>query len=380
MSVDLQVEKMKIHFDQIFAVTAPGLEEVCANELRALLTCEVSVEPGGVQFSGGLRELYQANLSSRIASRFLVRAGEIRARDFSAFYKRCLKLPWGRYLKTDTPVVVRASSRSSRLVHTGRLAEVIGKAIDKSLGRSAGSGAVDSGQLIIARMEDDVCRISIDSSGDLLHRRGYRIETAKAPLRETLAAGILGLLGWDGSSSLVDPMCGSGTFVIEAALMTARRPVGGSRQFAFMDWPRFRPGLWSLLLDEGVRQSVVPSVEIFGADSDAAAVESAGKNLERSGCADFVSLARQSIEAVSGVQSSGLVICNPPYGLRVGKNEDLAPLYRQIGDVYRRQFSGWQGALLCPSGRLSEATGLDLKRVASLVNGGLKVSLFSVDL
>ena len=339
---------MRVYFDQIFAVTAPGLEEVCAVELSSLLNTEVSVEPGGVLFSGGLRELYQVNLSSRIASRFLVRVGEIRARDFSAFYKRCVQLPWGRYLKQDTPVVVRSSSRSSRLVHTGRIAETLGKAINQSLGRSEPEASVDSGQLIVARMEDDVCRISIDSSGALLHRRGYRLETASAPLRETLAGGILGLLGWNGTTPLVDPMCGSGTFVIEAALMAARRPAGGERRFAFMRWPRFRPGLWSQLLDEGQRPSTVPTVAIYGSDADSSAVASAGKNLERAGCTDFVSLACRPVNDVPAVQGPGLILCNPPYGLRVGKEEDLAPLYRQIGDVYKEKFSGWQGALLCP--------------------------------
>ncbi len=371
---------MKVHFNYIFAVTAPGLEEVCAAELQNLLEVDTSIELGGVQFSGGLSELYQANLSSRIASRFLVRVGEIRARDFSAFYNRCVQLPWGRYLKVETPVVVRASSRSSRLVHTGRLAEVVEKAINKSLGRSSTGSSEDSGQLIVARMEDDICRISIDSSGDLLHRRGYRLETAKAPLRETLAAGILSLLEWDGVTNLVDPMCGSGTFLIESALMAAHRAVGADRRFAFMAWPRFRPGLWSQLLDEGRRPVIAPSVSIHGSDADAAAIGSAGKNIERAGCVDFVNLACRQIDNVSGVQGTGLIICNPPYGLRVGKNEDLLPLYRQIGELYRTQFSGWQGALLCPPGRLADATGLDLQRVAALVNGGLKVTLFKVDL
>lgn len=371
---------MKVHFDQIFAVTAPGLEEVCAVELESLLNSDVSVEPGGVLFSGGLRELYQVNLSSRIASRFLVRIGDIRSRDFSTFYKRCVQLPWGRYLKQETPVVVRASSRGSRLVHTGRIAETLGKAIDQSLGRSAHEPSVGSEQLVVARMEDDICRISIDSSGELLHRRGYRRETALAPLRETLAAGILDLLGWDGTSPLVDPMCGSGTFVIEAALKAAHRSTGASRHFAFMNWPRFRPGLWSLLIEESQRKVVLPAVEIYGSDVEATAISSARKNLEMGGCEDVVDLACRPLADVPGVPGPGLVVCNPPYGLRVGGNENLIPLYRQIGDVYKRQFSGWKGALLCPPGRLADATGLEMKRIASLVNGGLKVSLFEVAL
>ena len=371
---------MKVHFDHIFAVTAPGLEEVCAEELRAITGVEMLVEPGGVRFSGGLRELYQANLSSRIASRILVHVGEVRARDFSAFYKRCLQLPWGRYLKAQTPVVVRASSRSSRLVHTGRLAETLEKAISRSLGRTSPVEPAASGQLIIAKMEGDVCRISIDSSGELLHRRGYRLQTAKAPLRETLAAGILALLGWNGETPLVDPMCGSGTFLTEAALIAAHRPPGEGRQFAFMEWPRYRAGLWSLLVNEAERQSVDPAITIHGSDVDVNAVDAALKNIDRAGCERSVSLDCREIGAVTGIPGNGVVICNPPYGLRVGKNEDLMPLYRQIGDVYKTQFPGWKGALLCPPGRLADATGLKLKRVASLLNGGLKVALFEVEL
>jgi putative N6-adenine-specific DNA methylase len=229
-------------------------------------------------------------------------------------------------------------------------------------------------------MEGDLCRISIDSSGELLHRRGYRLQTAKAPLRETLAAGILKLLDWDGSTPLVDPMCGSGTFLIEAALIAAQKQVGEVRQFAFMDWPRFRPGLWSLLVNEGERQTVDPSVAIYGSDMNASAIDAAQQNLDRSGCDGMVALSCNEIGALVGKPGTGLVICNPPYGLRVGRNEDLIPLYRQIGDVYRKQFPGWKGALLCPPGRLADATGLKLKPVASLLNGGLKVTLFAVDL
>ncbi len=371
---------MKVYFDQIFAVTAPGLEQVCAEELQIITGSDMSIEPGGVKFSGGLRELYQANLSSRIASRFLVHVGEVRARDFSAFYKKCVQLPWGRYLKGDMPVVVRASSRSSRLVHTGRLAQTIEKAINQSLGRVSSVASAASGQLIIAKMEGDVCRISIDSSGELLHRRGYRLQTAQAPLRETLAAGILNLLGWEGETPLVDPMCGSGTFLTEAALIASHRSAGETRQFAFMDWPRFRPGLWSLLVEEGQRQAVIPSVTIHGSDAAATAVAAAKKNLERAGCDGLVSLDCRNIDAVEGLPEPGLIICNPPYGLRIGKNENLVPLYHQIGDVYRTRFSGWKGAILCPPGRLADATGLNLKRVAALLNGGLKVTLFEIDL
>lgn len=366
---------MKKTEDRLFAIVPPGLEAVCAGELQALELAGVEIVPGGIEFSGGLRELYLANLWLRTASRVVVRLGRLRSRDFPDFYRKLVRLPWGRFLRADTAVQVRASSHASRLIHSGRIAETVEAAINRALGREATplSGPT---QLVLVRFEDDLCQISIDSSGELLHRRGYREETAQAPLRETLAAAILLQLQWDGSTALVDPMCGSGTFVIEAALLARRLPPGGQREFAFMHWPRYRPGLWQALLLEAGRQTRPLAVAIVGADRDPRAVASAKRNAERAGVAADVRFESVELARLCAPGQSGLMLANPPYGARLEAGSDLVPLYRAFGQAWRGPFAGWRAALFCPAEAPLAATGFALRPLALLHNGGLPVTLF----
>lgn len=367
---------MKKVTETIFAITGPGLERVCAGELAALGMAGVRVTPGGVEFAGELRDLYRANLWLRTASRVVVRVGEVKSRDFPELFRKAVRLPWGRFVRPGTRVRVRASSHRSRLGHTGRIAATLGDAVDRALGRRLPPEAGPE-QLVLARFEDDVCQLSVDSSGALLHRRGYREETAHAPLRETLAAGVLLQLGWDGTVPLVDPMCGSGTFVIEAALLAAARPPGMDRSFAFMDWPRCRPGLWEVLRADAAKGLRAVSVPLCGSDRDPRAVAAARRNAGRAGVLESVELSPLELSRVESPQGTGLVLCNPPYGERLGEGCDLRPLYRALGEACRTRFVGWQAAVLCPDDRLAKATGLPLSRVAGLVNGGIRVGLFA---
>lgn len=369
---------MKKTEDRLFAIVAPGLEAVCAAELQALGLDGVAVA-GGVEFNGGLRELYLANLWLRSASRVVVRLGSLRSRDFPDFYRKLVRLPWGRFLRADSAVQVRASSQSSRLVHTGRIAETVEAAINRALGREA-NPAEGPLQLVLARFEQDQCQISIDSSGELLHRRGYREETAQAPLRETLAAAILLQLGWDGSEPLVDPMCGSGTFVIEAALLARHLPPGGGRDFAFMHWPRYRPGLWQALLLEAARQARPLTVAIVGADRDPQAVAAARRNAERAGVAADLHLECVELARLNAPAGCGLMLANPPYGTRLEAGSDLRPLYREFGQAWRGPFAGWRTALFCPADAPLAATGCNPRPLAQLHNGGLAVTLFATEL
>ncbi len=270
---------------------------------------------------------------------------------------------------------MRATSRHSRLVHTGRIAATVIAAADHALGRAEAPAGGPS-QLVLARFEDDLCQLSIDSSGELLHRRGYRRQATRAPLRETLAAGILLLLGWDGSQPLIDPLCGSGTLVIEGALLARGLAPGRGRQFAFMDWPGFRSGLWQVLLDQAERAAHPARAIIRGADRDAAAIAAAGGNAERAGIMNDLELCRQPLAELVAPPGHGLLVCNPPYGARLAAGEDLRPLFRQLGEVWRRSFAGWQLAFLVPDERLARATGLPLSRVAALTNGGIPVTLY----
>jgi len=361
---------------ELFAVTAPGLEGVCAQELVSLAVAGVRPVHGGVEFSGGLRELYLANLWLRTASRVVARFGGFRCKDFPELFRRSSRLPWGRFLRPETRAVVRAASHRSRLQHTGRIAETVSESIDRALGRPA--PPVDAPeQLILVRFEDDACLISVDSSGQLLHRRGYRQETAHAPLRETLAAGILILLGWDGALPLLDPMCGSGTFPIEAALLAGSRPPGGRRKFAFMSWPRYRPGLWQALLSEAARGERRVPVAVRGRDHDPVALEAASRNAERAGVQAETDFQLGEMELARPCGEAGLLVCNPPYGQRLGHPEDLLPLFQGLGKACRSSFKGWRVAFLSPDDCFAKATGLSLRPHAVLNNGGIPVTLWA---
>jgi putative N6-adenine-specific DNA methylase len=229
-------------------------------------------------------------------------------------------------------------------------------------------------QLVIARLVDDECTLSIDTSGALLHRRGYRLATAKAPLRETLAAAMLLASGWDARSPLLDPFCGSGTIPIEAALLARRLPPGGVRHFAFMDWPDFDLSLWESLLVESRQQLRTDLPIIQASDRDAGAIQMAQANAERAGVAEYIEF---TCRAVSAIEPTGLgwVVTNPPYGLRVRTAHDLRNLYAQFGKVLRYKCPGWQVAILCSEMTLLNTTGLELNTSISWVNGGVPVKL-----
>ena len=361
--------------ENFFAVVSPGLEPVCANELTALGIPHDSREAGGVAFSGQLRELYLANLWLRTASRILVRLAEFHSRDFPDLYHKAVKLPWGRFIRPETPVVFRVTCHGSRLGHTTRIAETLETAVNQVLGRATNPAGEDP-QLILARLTDNQVVLSIDSSGQLLHRRGYRKAVTEAPLRETLAAGMLMMLGWHGTRPLADPMCGSGSFICEGALLACRQAPGIRRSFAFMRWPGFRAGLWKLLGDEARRGEISPGITLYGADASRKAVAAARENLAgcqvtTQVCIEQCALAAQPVQA-----GPGLVICNPPYGKRLPLNEQPTAYYAGIGRHLLRIYPGWQMAMVCPDRSLAQATGLPFRQCATLDNGGLKVGLF----
>lgn len=365
---------------QMFAVTAPGLEPVCAGELQGSGLPGVRIEAGGVAFEGGLAELYRANLWLRSAGRVLVRLGEFRCRDFPELYRKALRLPWGRFIRPGTPVRLRVTSHASRLMHTDRIAATLQEALQRVL--NALPAAEGDPQLLVVRLDQDVCQVSVDSSGELLHRRGYREAIGAAPLRETLAAGALLRLGWDGRCPLVDPMCGSGTLVIEGALLARQRAPGLLRSFAFMSWPHFRPGLWGALTD-GARRGERTGQDLpllLGRDQDGEVLAAARSNAERAGVGELLCWQQAAIEQGGAVAGPGLVICNPPYGARLGDPAGLTALYQQLGQAYRRDFKGWRGALLCPGGSLLAATGLPWRQLERLNNGGIEIGLYQTEL
>jgi putative N6-adenine-specific DNA methylase len=362
---------------ECFAVAAPGLESLVAAELRALRELQpVTVgesEPGGVSFRADRAGLYAANLHLRMASRVIVRIGAFHASEFHELERHAARLPWGEFVASGAPVAFRVTSRKSRLYHQDAIAQ---RLLAVAGGATPATSEEDAAQEFIVRLVRDECTVSADASGELLHRRGYRLATAKAPLRETLAAAMLVGAGWDGSAPLIDPMCGSGTIPIEAALLARRIPPGMARRFAFMRWRRFDESLWERLVRQACER-VLPSapVPILGSDRDAGAVAASVANAERAGVAGDVEWRRAAISAMVPPAGRGWIITNPPYGVRVGERRDLRDLYAQLGHVARRCCPGWEVALLAAQPELERQTGLERAVRFTTENGGIRVRL-----
>jgi putative N6-adenine-specific DNA methylase len=378
--------------DKLFAVCAPGLEPFLTQELeqlglragRPVPLSGQGEESGGVEFQGDLRDMYRANLWLRTASRVLVWLGAFDAAGFPQLVRKASRLPWERHLAPGQPVALRVTCHKSRLYHSGAVAERVARAIGERMGqlspveKFSEDNDTNLPQLILVRLAHDHCTISVDSSGALLHRRGYRLATAKAPLRETLAAGMLMASGWDMTSPLLDPFCGSGTIPIEAALMARKIPPGRARRFAFMDWPNFDAATWPPApLPSQTGEGLGVGAKILASDRDAGAIESAQANAERAGVADCIEFSCRAVSAIEPPTGAGWVVTNPPYGVRVSAGRDLRNLYAQFGNVMRDKCSGWHIAMLCDNVQLIHNTGLkfDEARSISLVNGGLKVRL-----
>ena len=371
--------------ERFFAVTAPGLKQVAAGEMErlhlSLVRSEEEDTAGGLEFEGELVDLYRANLHLRSVGRVLLRAGEFYAAAFPELRRKAGRITWERWLSPGQPVALRVTCHKSRLYHSGAVAERIAGAISDRLGQQPPIQPFEERsdqklpQLIIVRLVNDLCTISIDSSGEGLHRRGYRQATAKAPLRETLAAGMLLASAWDTLSPIWDPFCGSGTIPIEAALIALNMPPGRLRRFSFMGWPGFNSSHWQDLLDEVGKQIKDDIPPIWASDRDSGAMTMAQANADRAGVGEYISFTGQSISSASPPPGNGWVVTNPPYGLRISAGKDLRNLYARLGDVLRQKCPGWQVAILSNDERLLNTTHLLFRERISTVNGGVPVKI-----
>jgi putative N6-adenine-specific DNA methylase len=380
-----------------FAITAPGLEPLAERELRALGHADAAAAAGGVAFTATRPELYRANLWLRTTSRVVVRVAEFRARTFFELERQAARVPWDRFVGGggEGRVRFRVTSRKSKLYHTGAVAERLAAAAEKRTGAAVVAGGAPPeddaegegdeaalGQLFVVRVAHDVCTVSADSSGALLHRRGYRQRVAKAPLRETLAAAMLAGAEWDGRTALLDPMCGSGTIPIEAALVARRLAPGRDRDFAFTRWPDFRAADWRRLLQQAAEQALPASpVPIHASDRDAGAVEATRENARRAGVEQDLALAVRPLsaaapsEGLGAVPERGLVVTNPPYGARIGDSRQLRNLYAALGALARNRLPGWTLAVLSADRALESQLGAAVTEVFRTSNGGIPVRL-----
>ncbi len=315
----------------------------------------------------------------------IARVGEFEARHFADLERHARAQPWSRWLSAARPVRLRVTCKKSKLYHSGAVAERITNAIAHTLGRAPEAAAASAGddddsgdaQLVIVRLLHDHCTVSMDSSGALLHRRGYRLATAKAPMRETLAAALLAASEWPGDAPLVDPMCGAGTIAIEAAMLARRMAPGARRDFAFMHWPAFDAALWKRMLDKA-RDRELPraTAPILASDRDAGAVAAAQANAERAGVASDLEITRTALSGIAPPASPrGWLITNPPYGVRVGDRKALRDLYAQLGNVARRSCAGWTIALLSASVELERQLQVPMTVAVKTRNGGVPVRI-----
>ncbi len=285
-------------------------------------------------------------------------------------------LPWGAWLPAGTRVQARVSCHKSRLYHQKAIAERVIRASGCTAAAPAGpDGEPDPDtQLVVLRVLRDEVTVSLDSSGTLLHRRGYRLETAKAPLRETLAAALLLAGGWDPGTPLVDPMCGSGTIAIEAALLARRVAPGAARAFRFRHWLPWDEAAWAPLL-AAARGAERPraGAEIVASDRDAGAIRAARANAERAGVAPDIRFVERSVSDLERHAGPGQLVSNPPYGVRVSEGRELRDLFARLGQVCRERVPGFGVTLLVPEAPLERATGLSFRELFHTQNGGLPV-------
>ena len=368
----------------IFVVCAPGLEPYTKREIADLgfpAGEGLIEESGGMEFSGALRDIYRANLNLRTATRVLANIGTFPVQAFPALRQKSAHLPWEEYLRPGQPIALRMACHRSRLYHSGAVAENVTKAIADRLGREPlvqklnEEDSPEPPQLIGIRIVENICTVSVDSSGSLLYRRGYRLATAKAPIRETLAAGMIMASGWDRKSPLLDPFCGSGTIAIEAALMAQKKKPGENRRFAFMGWPNYDPSIWQELLKEK-NPPDFPLPALFASDRDAGAIRAAEENAERAGVAGRISFSCRAISAIEPPSRAGWVVTNPPYGIRLKSNRDLRGLYRQMGVIFREKCRGWKIAMLSDNPALARLTAIAFDPGVPVFHGGRKVKLF----
>jgi putative N6-adenine-specific DNA methylase len=358
---------------EIFLATAPGLESILCDEAKANGFRAPKAVDGGVRIEGRWHDVWRANLMIRGASRILARVAAFRATHLTDLEKLARKVPWGDVLRSGVPFRVEASCKASRIYHSGAAAQRIENAIGAALHASP---APEAEVCIRARIEKDLCTISVDTSGELLHKRGFKEAVAKAPMRENLAALFLRQCGYDGCETVLDPMCGSGTFVIEAAEIAAGLLPGRARSFAFEQLATFDESRWQTLRTS--KQPNTLALRFYGSDRDAGAIAMSRANAERAGVAGFTEFSKHSVSEIAAPEGApGLVIVNPPYGSRIGDTKQLKPLYRALGQKLMGDFPGWRVGLITTDAPLARATGLPFKPPAAPVpHGGLRVTLF----
>lgn len=367
-----------------FAPCPRGLEGVLTDELNELGVENVETRAGGVGFRGPFTSSYRVNLESRIASRVLWRISEVAYRTEDDIYRTVRALPWTDWFKVNHRMMVDVNARNCPLKSldfvTLRIKDAICDCFRDAQGARPDVDRRAPDVRIYAYLTNDTLTVYLDTTGEPLFKRGYRDARIEAPLKENLAAGILRLTGWNPAEPLLDPMCGSGTFLVEAAMMALSIAPGFARKFAFQKLLNFSESDWRECLERSATRAPVEQVQLFGSDKYGDVLKVARTNLIKAGVESAVQLKQVDILECSAPAPNGVMVMNPPYGVRLGEQEDLAAFYPKLGDVLKKQFSGWRAYIFSADPMLPKLIRLSASKRTPLFNGPLECRLFEYKL
>lgn len=371
--------------EKFFATCPRGLERVLAAELAQLGADSVQAVDGGVGFAGELATCYAINLESRVASRVLWRVGESGYRSEHDVYEAARAIEWPRWFSPKHTIrvnvaAIRSPVKSLDFV-TLRVKDAVCDVFRTARGKRPHVDTRSPDVRVHVFLTRDMATFYLDTSGEALFKRGWRNASGAAPLRENLAAGILKLTGWTASTPLLDPMCGSGTFLVEAAMMALDAAPGLGRGFGFEKLTNFDSKAWAILLERArTRRRNSHPLLIHGSDKSGSALKLARDNLAAAGLEGAVHLKQKDILDGGPPAAGGIIVMNPPYGERLADRDELAAFYPKLGDVLKQRYSGWTAYILTADLRLAKLIGLAASKRTPLYNGALECRLFEFKL
>lgn len=371
---------------EYFAAVARGLEQLAAAELTEIGATDIAPGFCGVSFHGDRELLYRINLWARLPFRVLVKLGELPSIDGDELFESIQSIDWAQYLTPELTMAVTVTGKNEQLNHSHLTAVQVKRAITtqqtQQFGERSNVDIAAPDVRINVHIDKDLCSVSLDSSGSSLHRRGYRAAVGDAPLKESLAAALVKMSGWTPDLAFVDPLCGSGTLPLEAAMQAINIAPGVFREsFGFERWLDFDPELFDRLLkDAEARERKDLQMTIVGSDRNYAVIKQAQSNALKSGVGNYVDLVQQELADVEAPADAGILLCNPPYGERLGRGEDLGAFYKLLGDILKNRFKGWTAYVLSGNKELAKSIGLRSAARTTVYNGTLPCQLMKYEM
>jgi putative N6-adenine-specific DNA methylase len=372
---------MNQNVEQFFATCPRGLEALLAEELRTQGAQQISPTQGGVGFAGEFELCYRVNLHARLASRVLWRIGGGDYQDEEDVYQGALSLDWPAFFSVDHTIMVKVTAQRAPLKSlefvTLRIKDAVCDRFRETVGERPSIDTRDPGVRIHAYLTAETCTIYLDTSGQALFKRGLRKQAGLAPLNENLAAGMVMLSGWQPGVPFFDPMCGSGTILMEAALIALHIAPGSGRNFGFERLYRFNAEVWQALRQAAQAAQLPPTPQgIYGRDMFGSMLDDARANVLAAGLENVIELKQGNVLEIPAPARSGIIVTNPPYGVRIGEESELAEFYPRLGDWLKRQCAGWNAYILSADMALPKLIRLNASRRTPLYNGALECRLF----